>query len=67
MKELTDADDILKEWLGHLSGTALAWATPYLNDVLDTTPNQARTFTLQNFLDAFNRTYAFENIQDNCR
>jgi len=62
-KELTDADDILKEWLGHLMGSALAWATPFLDDVLDVTPAYVRRFGLADFLTAFDRTYAFENIQ----
>jgi len=66
-KELTDADDILKEWLGHLMGSALAWATPFLDDVLDVTPAYVRRFRFADFLMAFNRTYAFKNIQDNCR
>ena len=66
-KELTDADDILKEWLGHLTGLALAWATPFLDGVLETAPAYVQRFTLANFLTAFNRTYAFKNIQDNCQ
>jgi len=35
--------------------------------VLDVTPAHVRGFTFADFLTAFDGTYAFENIQDNCK
>ena len=66
-KNLTDADDQLCEWLSHLSGQALTWAAPYFDDLFDATPNYVRKHTLQDFLDAFDRTYAYQNLQESAR
>jgi len=66
-KNIMDNDDKLREWLGHLSGQALTWSAPYFDDIFNTTANYVRKYTLQDFLDAFKRTYTFQNLQESAR
>jgi len=66
-KNLTDDDDKLREWLGHLSGQALTWAAPYFDDIFNTTANYQRKYDLAQFLTAFDRTYAYYNLQEKSR
>jgi len=67
-KGITGNDKQLQEWLSHLSGNALTWATPYFDDLFTVgTLNYVRKYMLQNFLDTFNRTYAYQNLQDSAR
>jgi hypothetical protein len=66
-KGLTDETEILTEWLKNLKGSAATWVDPFYKDVNNTTPNYAQQLTLQNFIDAFNSTYAYQNLQDTSR
>jgi len=66
-KNLTDNDNKLHEWLGHLSGQALTWAAPYFDDIFNTTANYQRKYNYGQFLMAFNRTYAYYNLQEKSR
>ena len=72
-KGLTDDDDKLQEWLNHLGGRAAMWANAFYDDLLNPPPvgpggqGGGRQYTYQNFLDKFNQTYAFENLQNNSR
>ena len=68
-KGLTDDDDKLQEWLNHLGGRAATWANAFYDDLLNPRPvaQGGRRYTFANFLDKFNQTYAFENLQNNSR
>ena len=71
-KGLTDDDDKLQEWLNHLGRRAATWANAFYDDLLNPPAGPggqgvARRYTYQNFLDEFNQTYAFENLQNNSR
>ena len=52
-KGLTNDDDKLREWLGHLTGQALSWAAPYFADLFNAMPNYQRLYNLAHFLAAF--------------
>ena len=66
-KRITDDDEKLQEWLGHLSGQALSWAAPFFEDLFNTTQGYVRLYNLGHFLAAFDRTYAYYNMQDKSR
>ena len=72
-KGLTDDNDKLQEWLNHLGGRAATWANAFYEDLLNPPPaapggqGGGRRYTYQNFLNKFNQTYAFENLQNNSR
>ena len=66
-KGITDDDEKLREWLGHLSGQALSWAAPFFEDLFNTTQGYVRVYNLGQFLAAFDRTYAYYNMQDKSR
>lgn len=66
-KGLTNDNDKLREWLGHLTSQALSWATLYFADLFNTMPNYQWLYNLAHFMATFDQTYAYYNLQDKAR
>jgi len=66
-KGITLDDEKLAEWLSHLNRAALTWATPYFDDFFNATPGYVRLYDLNHFMTSFDRTYAYQNLQENAR
>ncbi len=66
-KGLTTNDDKLKEYLKHLIGPALTWASIYFDDLFDATAGYQRKYQLADFLQSFKNTYAYQNLQEDAR